>query len=510
MNIQKKYKDISEDEIENYFKEACQNGLIDDCEYLYKKHKYNYKINLNADGCKYLKIIEKNHKNLIKDFLDLNSHFEKRIFLGNVYIDGTTDFYFLEKENKTKELSLYVLLKKEESLEVIPEELKTPDFLLKLSREKYIHNILKYDFIYDQKYKSFLLEYIENGNQLSRKVTLTNELLDDRDFVLRISNKKSKIFRFIQEKYKNDLDVMTNIALNDEDSFEYIQSKFRDIISKNKETALELIKLNVLNYNFINYKMKFDDDCINYILQVNPSMYESIPKKVKDDDEKTLNYIKKYNIDVQFLSDKAKLNREIAYFYVNKKGNNLKEFINFKEDKELILLALNTSKLLSYLTVNLKTDEMIYKIIQEANIEDNSSNLHYIPKNIREDKKFVDLILDKELFFKEDIFRVINDYGNHKNDLEIIKKSVEKYPDFYARFFSTKENLEIINIYIESSIKQSGVFNTGVIPQKIKALASMAKMPIEKYISVKVLEDKMEIWDKEKNINQIKVKKTKI
>ena len=186
------------------------------------------------------------------------------------------------------------------------------------------------------------------------------------------------------------------------------------------------------------------------------------------------------------------------------------EFINFKEDKELILLALNTSKLLSYLTVNLKTDEMIYKIIQEANIEDNSSNVHYIPKNIREDKKFVDLILDKELFFKEDIFRVINDYGNHKNDLEIIKKSVEKYPDFYARFFSTKENLEIINIYIESSIKQSGVFNTGVIPQKIKALASMAKMPIEKYISVKVLEDKMEIWDKEKNINQIKVKKTKI
>lgn len=493
--------------INEKFLEAATQGDTEVIKYLLE-HEYGYAIHLDDNDFEPLKLIEKKAKKILEYVLLKRVKEEGRIQNGNYYIDANTYYCKLSPENqKNEKLALSILIHGNEYLNIIHEELKTPNFLNKLAKSTYKRNIFDFDFSYTKGYKNFLINYIANGNSLSKKVILDQQLLEDRNFIYKISEYKCNLFSFIEHIYYDDMEIMKNIALNEDNTFSYMRSSVRNKLSKDQKTALALINMNPNYYTYLNKDIQLNDIIINQVLALKPAIYEVFQMELKNDVLKTIEYVKNYNIDVKFLSDTVKVNKEIATIMTQRDGNNLEYFPLYKEDKQLIDLALQTSKRLSLLPKQYRTDEKIKEIVLQASLEENSFNLHYLPKTVKENNIFVLELIKKDKLFKEDIFALVNDYGHHKNDYEIVKECIKKHNDLYGRFFNFKEDYEIIHIYIESMKKQmNGIYAPNLIPAKIKAEASMNNAPLDKYVLNKTIEKKSQDW----NIKHPDIKSKKI
>lgn len=501
-------EEITIDNIQEEFLKACHIGNIGFITYLLN-HNFQYMINLTENDYEAIKLIELNSPELLDFVLTKRVKQEGRIQKGNYYVDANTYYCILSKETQqNSQLALNILVNGNEYLDLIPNELKTPDFLEKLAHSNYKQNIFDFDFIYDKKYEQFLITYISQGHTFSKKNKLSEDLIQDKDFILKISKYKCNLFPLVSHIYQNDKDIMTNIALNEENSFSHMSSNIRKEISNNKDIALKLLDLDPYNYEFITKEMQKDRDCIEKVLTKKPAIYEIFITELKNDKSLTYNLLRNYEIDVKFLSDLVKDDRNIAKLMTEKNGSNLEYFPLFKEDKELVEIALKTSKRLSLIPKNQRSDKIIEETVLQANIEENSFNLHYLTKEVKENRDFILQIIKNDKMFKEDLFALVNDYGNHKEDYEVVKSCVEKHPDLYGRFYFWKEDYEIIHIFISEMKKQTnGVFSSNVIPAKVKAEASMVKISIDKYVFNKTLEKRSQNWEKKETTQ---VKKTKI
>lgn len=512
MSLISKYENIDETTMLDCFLKACEFEADEDVMYLLTKHPLRYLLNPTSDDYAIIKSIEKNKFNLLKDFLKLYSKEELRIQKGHILIDATTYYDCLSnKSKKNKEILKTVLIECNEYLDLVPNNLKTVKFLNELVKLNYKRNILDFDFYFTEEYKDFLISYIKKGNYLNyKRVRLDEKLLDDRDFILNLAQYDCNIYHYISYKYNDDLEIMRLLSINDVDVFKKIKKEMKDKISMNKEYALKIISKNIFNYLELKKEMQLDRDCIDYVLSNKPGLYEAFHPKIKNDMSITLEIVKKYEIDVKFLSDVAKENKEIAKIMVKKSGINLREFPKLKGDKELLELALESCNFIDF--IEDKTDlEKIKNVLKKATKEENSFNLHYIPKEIKEDKEFLLETIKRKLFFRDDLFSLVNDNKALREDYEMVKETIKSYPDLYGRFFSFKEDYEIINIYIENSKKiLNGAFQTNLIPSKIKAEASMEKVSVDKYVANKVLTKKMEEWDVKKDKKVKITKKIKI
>lgn len=493
---------------EEFFK-ACQHSDLITMENLLN-HFEQSAIKISNNDFELLKLIESKNKKFLEYVLLKRVNNEGRIQKENYYIDATTYYCILSSKNQRDEnLALSMLINANEYLDIIPKEMKTPKFLKKLATLFYQRNIFDFDFNYTKPYAQFLINYVAKGNVFSNKIKLSEDLLYDRNFILKISKYQCNLFSLVSHIYGNDIEIMTNIAINENKVFKYMSFKVKNKISENENIALKLINNDVHNYLHLNKKMQINENCIEKVLTIKPNIYESFLPELKNDCFKNKNYLTRFNIDVKFLSETLKVDKTIAKIMIEKNGNSLDYFPLFKEDSELLIIALKTSKRLSLIPENKRTDEKVKEIILQANLEENSYNINYIPKSVKEDREFILQLVKQEKLFKEDLFPLVNDYGNHRKDYEIVKECIQKYNDLYSRFSHFKEDYEMIHIYIEGMKKQTkGIYSLSIIPQKIKAEASMRKIGVDKYVFNKTLEKKSLEWGK--SLQNSKTKKLKI
>jgi hypothetical protein len=498
---------ITIENIQEEFLKACHGNNKQTVKNI-MNHNLASMINFTENDYEIIKIIEEKHPELLEFLLLKRKKLEGRIQKENRYIDANTYFYVLsEKSKKDSKLALSMLINGNEYLDIIPDELKTPDFLQKLSNN-YEKDILDFEFTYEEKYERFLLDYIQKGHKFSKKIKLSENLLNNREFIAKIAKYPCNLFSFVEHLYSKDIEIMTSIALNSSEAFQNMSSKLRKQISQEEYIAIKLIEKNPYNFQYLNKCMQMNKNCIEKALSLKPGVYENFLPEIKNNESLTLELISKYNIDISFISDVVKTNKQIAYTMIQKNGDYLEEFPDFKNDSILIELALETSKKLSLIPKDKINIDKVKKIVSLASKEENSFNLHYLPKELKEDREFILEIIAKDLFFKEDLFKLINDYGNHKEDYEVIKECIKKHNDLYGRFLNFREDYEMIHFYIEGMKKQlKGTFNVQLIPQKIKAEASMFKISVDKYVFNKVLEKRSEMWNKD---NSLKTKKLKI
>lgn len=346
-----KYKNLDETTMLSCFLNACKNETEEDVMYLLTKHPLRYLLNATSNDYEILKNIEKYKFDLLKSYLKMFSNEEMRIPKGNILIDVTTYYDCLtEKSKKNKELAKFVLIECNEYLDLIPESLKTVNFLNDLLKSGYKRNILDFDFNFTEKYKNFILKCVHMGNYLNyKRVRIEENLLNDREFILKLAGYDCNIYPYISHKYSDDLEVIKKISLSDSEVFQKLKREMKDKISDNKEDALNLIKLDVFNYLDLKRERQLDKDCIDYVLKNKPGLYERFSPVIKNDMKMTLEIVKKYDIDVKALSDFAKENKEIAKVMVEKSGINLREFPKFKSDIELVNIALETCNFIDFI-----------------------------------------------------------------------------------------------------------------------------------------------------------------
>lgn len=470
-------------------------------------HPCHVAIDFTDNDYEALKLIEQNHSDLLEICLLNRIKNEGRVQQGNSYIDANTYYCVLSSNTKQdSKLALNILIKANEYLHNISDTVKTPEFLRTLSQH-YEQDIFDFEFIYTHDYKQFLLDYIKLGHKLSKKIKLSEDLLNDRDFIYQVSQYDCNLFYFVEHIYGEDLDIMKHIAMNEKQSFQMLKDKIRNTISEDENTALKILEKNPLNFEYLNKKMQQNINCIHKVLSIKPAMYEVFLGKIKNDIKLTIDLIQTYDIDINFLSEKVKDNREIAIIMTSKNGNNLEQFPLYSQDRELIDLALQTSKKVSLIPQHDRTWEKIENIILSAKKEENSFNLHYLPRVMKEDQSLIFKILEKDVFFKEDIFTLVNDYGNHRQNYDIVKKCIQRHPDLYGRFYAFKEDHEIIHLYIENMKKErNGKFSLNLIPQKIQAEASILKAPVDKYVLNKTMEKKSQNWKKDDSVKSKRFK----
>lgn len=351
------------------------------------------------------------------------------------------------------------------------------------------------------------MSYISRGNILSKKIKINEELLNDQNFISKVTQYNCNIFPLIKEIYGNNLKIMTNVAIREKGVFKQLNSVMRKKITKNKEIALKIIEADIDNYIYLNKEMQVEEDIVIKVLTNKPAIYENFIDELKNDEMKTLNYIKRFDIDVKFLADSVKGNKEIAFIMIEKNGKNFEEFPLFKDNKSLVELALKTSKRLSLIPKELMNEELIKSVVIEANKEENSFNLTSMPLYIKEDRDLVLSLIKNDKLFKDDAFTLVNDYGNHKNDYEIVKECIFKHNNLYGRFKEFKEDYEILHIFIEGMKKATkGVYTLSLIPNRIKAEASMHKAPVDKYVFHKTMEKKSLNWNNDSNVKEKKLK----
>lgn len=465
-------------------------------------------INYTENDYEIIKVIEEKHPDLLELILLQRVKLEGRIQKDNRYIDANTYYCLLSEENqKNPKLALSMLINGNEYLDIIPDTVKTPTFLQKLSKQ-YKKDIFDFEFIYEKEYEKFLVTYIQSGHSLSKKIKFSEDLLKNRNFIAKIAKYPCNIFPLVEHIYNKDIEIMTSIAINSSEAYQHMSSQLRNQISQTEEIAIQLIKNDPFNFQYLNHNMQINKNCIEKALSLKPAVYETFLPEIKNNEALTLELVSKYNIDVLFISDLVKGNKQIAHIMTKRNGSYLEKFPMYKEDPILVDLALETSKKLSLIPEKQRTIDKIRQVVLLANKEENSFNLHYLSKELKEDREFVLELIQKDLFFQEDIFALVNDYGHHREDYEIVKECIKKHNELYGRFFNFKEDYEIIHIYIDGmKSKLKGAFSLQLIPQKIKAEASMHKAPVDKYVFNKVLEKRSENWVKE---DSIKTKKMKI
>lgn len=468
-------------------------------------------INYKENDYEIIRLIEQHHPKLLNIVLLRDIEEDGRIQQDNTYIDANTYFCILNEETKKNEdLAFNVLTKGQEYLNLIPDSVKTPSFLESICKE-YKKDIFSFDFTYTKEYEKFLLQYVKYGHVFTNNIKFEEELLNDRHFIATISTYPCNIFPLIKNIYQEDKEIMTNIAINSKKAFQEMTPKMRKSISKTKSIAIQIIEKNPLNYQYLHKSMRVDNDCIEKVLSMNPAIYESFLAEIKNNEELTIKLVDKYPINVLYLSDQMKKNKQVAWIMTKKNGKNLAHFPLYEEDPSLVDLALKTFKMIASIPEKQRNVERVKEIVFQANKDENTSNLYYLSQEIKDDREFILEAIKKDIFYGEDIFKLVNDNKQHKEDYELVKECIKKHSILYGRFSNFKEDYEIIHIYIEWMKKQlKGIFDLTRVPDKIKSQASMKKIPVDKYIFGKVMEKQSEEWKSNNETKINKVKKVKI
>jgi len=345
-------------------------------------------------------------------------------------------------------------------------------------------------------------------------------------------DKKYDQYLDIVNRYKNNKKCLPFAVTNDVSEFNIsVLIDFPELVDQitNKTLILEVLKYNVLIYQYLSDDLSKDTDIIFQAIKYNHTIIPTILNKYKmtdislTNDEFIMKALEYNSLSLQYLQNinysyhekildicqkEEQAYRFIPYSFLLKNRNILLKLISncnlyyrfdqniidkYCDDKEIILLFTKKTYLniLQHVSDNLRNDEeIILAVIKEKN-----SALQYIPEHFLNNKNFIlkgvsvnkfllerasyDIRNDKELMLKvvsenNNVFLSVSD--NLRNDKQVVFAAVNKNPESLA--------------YVSNNIYNDRNFLLELIEQNYLVL---------KHVSDKFLDDRNFILEAIKN-----------
>jgi hypothetical protein len=460
------------------------------------------------------------------------------------------------KENRknifdTKKSSMSFTVNTE--LHLIPEELQD-DYDINLQAaiigKEYLWNLSKElrhnkDFILDlikNNYSRDIYAYIDS--ELKKDVDIFKECLKRKDdfkwgisYVLSGNRdlmveamKIHDIYPQIKEHYQLDKEIVGIHLENNPGDFTTLKKSMKNYFShpKRKDFLINLLKKSKSNLQLIYCELsdtlKENLEVIDVLLTSSPYNFSYLPSTLREDKAFTIYAIDKY--DVTDVHNNLKEDREIVEKIIEKHGNKIYDFKRFKNDVDIVRLAINSypkidiipndllpnrdlilallnkdasnaSKLLERFTVY-SDDYEVMKIC----VEHDGSLLKYSTelKNNKELSEIAlastgdfDLVSIGHLKSKSIVLQLLNNKDNckkavknkeflmlYKNDKEIAKKIIEVEPNNLSYFPELKADKNFIEVAINNGLKEIKVIDPFVYFDKEIAI-KFAQLNVSNY-----------------------------
>lgn len=269
-------------------------------------------------------------------------------------------------------------------------------FLEKLKKQEV--SIDDMDTIKDLKYNR---EFIYNAIKIEPKIILKSgenilyEFNNDKENVLKLLKYNPLILQYANEKFKDDIDVVSEAIRKDVDAAVYASER----ILGTKEIVLDL-------------------------LDIRPGVYKYITDELKNDEEIVFRYLKycnyiSPNITYQYITDSLKNNKEFLKKTAERINNysgifNIASF-ELKNDKDFINYFFNE-------------DKEVFKLL----------DIDYIEENFNE-KDIFEIIKEDPLNYKilPQKFKLNHDIG-----IETIRRLEDLYADYEDEYYSPSDVLD--------------------------------------------------------------------
>ena len=369
---------------------------------------------------------------------------------------------------KKKSYSLYTELNTE-----LANDLDVVDILLTENREnvKYLSKDLLLN-------RDFILNAIEKYNINRIHATWQN----DKEIMTKLIEKDGKNIT-ISSTWLNDIELL-KLAIKTFPRIELLNLK----TLQNKEIVYEIIKKEsseskVLLENYKNYRddeyvidvaVKYEPDLFKLAENINNDEINTfVVNKTKNIDYASLSLLNNKNLIMDLLDNKENCEKamknnnfikvykndvDVATKIIKKIPNSIKNFVNFKADKDFVLLAVNCGLVeIEHIDVALYSD----KDVAMEFVKKGFYNYKKLPLTLKNDHDIAIEALKNPNFYDEVILN-----SNLESDIVFHMKLVKKIPKLYEKIddFAIKNNVEIIINYINNSL----INNTPVVlPKKL-------------------------------------------
>lgn len=460
------------------------------------------------------------------------------------------------KENRknifdTKKSSMSFTVNTE--LHLIPEELQD-DYDINLQAaiigKEYLWNLSKElrhnkDFILDlikNNYSRDIYAYIDS--ELKKDVDIFKECLKRKDdfkwgisYVLSGNRdlmveamKIHDIYPQIKEHYQLDKEIVGIHLENNPGDFTTLKKSMKNYFShpKRKDFLINLLKKSKSNLQLIYCELsdtlKENLEVIDVLLTSSPYNFSYLPSTLREDKAFTIYAIDKY--DVTDVHNNLKEDREIVEKIIEKHGNKIYDFKSFKNDLEIVKLAINTYPKIDIIPNDLLVNkELILTLLKkDANnaekllerfpvysedydvmkicVEHDGNLLKYSTelKNNKELSEIAlastgdfDLVSIEHLKSKNIVLQLLNNKDNckkavrnkeflmlYKNDKVIAEKIIEVEPNNLSYFPELKADRNFIDVAINKGLKEIKVIDPSLYFDKEVAIR-FAQLNISNY-----------------------------
>lgn len=422
-------------------------------------------------------------------FKDLKEHWmnitsiknKKNVFANKSHFTVNTEFYLAPPSIQTDEdVCLNALLVGEEFLWNIPYHMKNDkNFIMTLLNNNYhkeVWNYLPFSMYED---KEIFKQCILRGDSFGSS-NLHENLLKDKEMIIEAFKVKN-IFDNIKIEYKNDKEI-NELYLSKYNANYYASEAFPkrlyNYFSKNKNFIFQLMDNEIpgyyggpVIYQALPDKLKEDLDIIHYILTKNASHIQHIPESLRNDKDFMIYAMQKYKCNLQF-SPHLIEDYDLAILNVTNNGANISQTPLYKNDVDLLTIALKTYPVLSLFNEeNLKNKSLVSyaleldpnncskllkktsyydddfdiikqcilfdpNLLKSTSLKNNeelcqiamgySSDISFLSKTQYFNKHIILDLLDKNKANYDTFFSIDSMFGNYYlNDYDIIKKMVE-------------------------------------------------------------------------------------
>ena len=331
---------------------------------------------------------------------------DKEIVLSAIKHSGGYNLKFADETlKKDKEVALAAVKESGSSLEFVDDFLKDDKEIIITAIENGA------DLIYaDKKYftdKNLILKSISNKYNVGfeeKPVYLTNELLEDEDFVKRMLHLNGTMLKFLSDKQrkskqlveiavkenglalkyadrtlKNDREISWYAVQNSDSALAYLgvlmkydkhlileavknfgrSLEFTDkSFQKDKKVALEAVKNDGWAFHYVDESLKNDKDILMAALKVYPSWLEGASYELRNDKEVVLTAVQSNGWALKYASKRFQNDREVVLTAVKNLGSAI-QFASdsLRKDKEIVLAALtNDSSIVQFIDLALILD----------------------------------------------------------------------------------------------------------------------------------------------------------
>lgn len=290
---------------------------------------------------------------------------------------------------------------------------------------------------------------------------------------LKNSKEKNSVSLSELQRYNNDRDVM-KVALN-------VNGEFLKHLSPNLKSDKELIIIavnqNSKALNYVDEKMLKNKSFVLALLNINTTAIFQIHDSLKNDIDVAKLVLSKDGNRIKSLGQNVQDNKELLLPYVEKNGNMLAYVSNrLKKDKHFVKKCVQESpNALYFASEEMRNEEdVVWTALQSAHYQ-GIDILHYIGKNLKEDKNFIVALIKFEKIY----MKFVHIGESLQNDIDVVKLMVakngkllssasEKMQDNYDVVMAAMSHTPIALMYASKELQNNRDFLNSLKKRMIK------------------------------------------